>query len=232
MANLDPDFIKGFDSITIKYHDELLYRQRERQKLCYGYVRPKPIDDLLPIPECGCQNMRYDIELGVKPRSNKIGDAFLESIVDVVEAATNIDTNRRLHAFCSGLNSAINQNSYKRDYVIMDINEPGTDTIQFNVYAVSYGKNTRIINLIKKRNLDRPIIHYYETLDDPSTVVDLSYSYNLGRSRSAFNKNINRKTKNVSEELVELEILIKNKQYISDAPYETLVETVDYLTIF
>jgi len=228
MTDLDLDFIRGFDSVTVKHHEELLHKQRERQKRCYGYVRPKPSDNL-PIPECGCQGMRYDydIDLDAKPR---IGDAFLESIVDgnIIEAVTDAD---RLRIFCSGLDSRIdNPGPYKRDYSITDIDEPGTDTIQFNVYAVSLGKNTRIINLTKKRHLDKPIIHYYETFDDPSTVVDLSYSYNLGRPRSAYLKNVGKKTRNVSEDLVDLEILIKNKQYISDAPYETLVKTVNYLT--
>ena len=225
MGDPDLEFIRGFDSVTTRHHEELQHRQREREKLCYGYSRPKPSDNL-PIPECGCRRIQYD----TKPQTSRIGDAFLESIVDenIIETVTNAD---KLRTFCSGLDSRIdNPGPYKRDYSITDINEPGTDTIQFNVYAVSLGRNTRVINLTTKRNSDRPIIHHYETFDDPSTVVDLAYPYNLGRPRTAFSKNINRRTKNVSEDLVELEILVKNKQYISDAPYETLVKTVDYLT--
>ncbi|VBB18503.1 hypothetical protein YASMINEVIRUS_966 [Yasminevirus sp. GU-2018] len=209
------------------------------------------------------QSEQADASSRVATTEPPFGDFLMESLVQIGVPNFPIDSTETSKLL-----------GYKRDFVVLDISSNSMfdrqyakefggeyqNITQYNVYAVTYGSDTRVINLIRKKELDLPIIMYYKTNNDPSQVVEQVYQYEKERARSIFLKKnvqyINNPTKqyvanlnlinsprpdllfngavvaNVPSELIELSLIIKTKRYISSASHEDLLRTVDYLTIF
>lgn len=193
-----------------------------------------------------------NITLPKKPQSRdiileEIGDAFLESVVNV-DVQDNVNIAEHLIA-------------YRRDYAIIDVKTNCNKIYRYEVYASSYGSDTRVLNVIRKTDLYLPIIMYYETNDVPSTIVDSVYFYQTGTNRSVnlrkaknivtvpeqetlLNLNLLNQPNptlifdigtlklNVPQELLDLAVIIKKGEYISSASYDELITAVNYLIIF
>jgi hypothetical protein len=230
------------DMVTFKMRNELLQNSLKRHITFMRSIKKKA-----------------NVDVNVNENTNKIrlvldeiGDVFLESVVQI-----------SLPKFPNDDSLVQQLVSFKRDYVIMEINNQCTSTniIQYSVYAVTHGSDTRVINLTRKNFMDLPLIAYYETHDDPTAIVDKAYTYQTGATRTSFqrkntayisnptndflialnldiiprpdlNFGSNVTTVTVPQDLLDLSIIIKNKAYISDAPYDKLIETASFLTIF
>lgn len=182
-----------------------------------------------------------------------IGDTFLENILQITEPIYANDDTLVQQLVAYKRDYAI-MTDFKRK-------NPDTNITEFSIYAVTKGNDTRVIDLTRKEFVELPIICYYETNDDPTQIVDKVYTYQTGAIRTtnqrqtgayistpaqdyilslnldivpqpelSFGSNTNVLT--VPQDLFDLAVIIKNKAYISSAPYDKLLETVDYLTIF
>lgn len=241
----DIDNMDDFDiMVKNKYRDELLqsslYKTHRDIKLRNVYDK-----DNNTVKTDTVKTERVVIE--------PIGDTFLENILQItLPKYPNDDTLvQQLVA-------------YKRDYVIMTNfkrKNPNTDIIEYSIYAVTKGNDTRVIDLTRKEFVELPIICYDETNDDPTKIVDKVYTYQTGAIRTTNQRQTgayistpakdyilsldldtvpqpelsfgsNTTVLTVPQDLFDLAVIIKNKAYISSAPYDKLLETVDYLTIF
>lgn len=234
------------NDIDFNEFDEIIMQKTKKEK-----IKIKIHDTAKRLLEVCHNNNQKEFDTNVNDRALEppIGDNFLENIIQIGEPTHVIDSTEASHLL-----------RYKRDYIIIDINNDVNNITQYCVFAVSYGADTRVINLIRKKYMDLPIISYYKTNVNPSDIVEQTYQYETGKARSVFLKKniqyINNPTKqyfininlndtprpdllfngtflaNVPSELINLAIIVKNKQYISSATYLDLVQTVDYLTIF
>lgn len=237
----DEEFIKGFDLFIDKQYDNIekyeydndYYYDCKCNNECKKYIDKIPLENKVHIDLPSCSMIRF-----------LINETKIEKLL-----------------------------VFKRDFITLCITDSKSDIIQYNAYAISDGRYTRIIILIKKCYLECPIITYYETTEDPYDIIEMLYISIMGRSRTPFQKGtqtiitspkkpfikkVNTKKNprldlefkldidldftnicnndslklGVPQELNDLEILIKNRQYISDASHEQLLQAIDYLTIF
>lgn len=152
----------------------------------------------------------------------QIGDSYLESILPISQP-NNIQNE---------------YNIYKRDYQLLSF-DTNCDIIQYNIYVIEYNNITYVMNMINKKNLDLPLIYYYETVGNSSEIIDTVYKYQTERSRTlnmkrnkyvvtntnkyldgvnlTLNPIINSELTTIDQNLTQLNIILKNKEYISDS---------------
>ena len=149
----------------------------------------------------------------------------------------------------------------KKDYITFIINDPNSDLTRYSVYALLVGAITSVLDVSFKKNLDLPILVYTETTQDPSDIIENVYFYEIQQHRTVFMRKFIKQQNNaariipltilkhtekrydlfftgdvivedVNQELIELEIIIRNKAYISTTPFETLLNMIVILTSF
>jgi hypothetical protein len=146
-----------------------------------------------------------------------------------------------------------------KDFSTIIVRDPNSTIVQYSVYTLSSQNITYAMCVVYKKDMDLPLILYGESDISPSTIVDTAYMYDVGRNRTlsqkttysqqdiperiksllstdSTNTNINYTgdvlVDYVDPELISLNVLIKNKQYVSTAPYEKLVAMSDLMITF
>lgn len=149
----------------------------------------------------------------------------------------------------------------KKDYITFIINDPDSDLIRYSVYALLVGATTSVLDVSFKKNLDLPILIYTETIRDPSDIIESVYFFEVQQHRTVFIRRFIKQQNNaaritpltilkhtekrydlfftgdvivedVDQDLIDLEIIIRNQAYISTTPFETLLNMIVILTSF
>lgn len=199
-------------------------------------------------------NFYYQQESKIETKKERIileeiGDTYLESIIDVDVPNFSITNEAEINKF-----------RVKKDYVIMKFNCPKNEITEYHMYALGIGAVTYSIVLIRKRFLDTPIIEYSETQQDPTSLIDSVYFYQKQISRTIFMKRVAKtidndekgieiidylqnprpdlnfnttiKLEEVDQNILQLDIIIKNMDYISNTPNELLLKVVTCMMEF
>lgn len=184
-------------------------------------------------------------------KSIPIGDVSLEQTIEILSNPS------RTQLFPVLLQT----NRYKKDYFTLEFNDLNSKIIKYGVFALFFNGKTYVLNTTNKYDMNETIIVYSESTLDPSVIVDTIYRHENQFDRSLYLKRYARRENNperledltitqISEkpvkhmftgdivvgdidiELVKLNIIIKNGNYISTTEFNKLNAVISIMLTF
>lgn len=164
------------------------------------------------------QNVLYSTQ-----NTKTIGDVALEQALATLSRQTS--------PFVA---TSLNTTRYKKDYIIMNINDKKSQILRYGIFALFLNTLTYVVTTTTKQDLDKVIITYSTSSYDPTQIVDIAYKYQTSTDRSLIQKSIAKELKNpeilqntiiisnIDPVLMNLNIIIKNKTYMSTTDFNTL----------
>lgn len=180
-----------------------------------------------------------------------IGDVSLEQVVTLLSYPVSAEL----------FPIVLSTNRYKKDYFILEFNDPRSLITKLGVFALFFNGKTYVLNTTNKRGMNETIITYAESALDPSAIVETAYFYQKQIDRTLYLKSVAVQQNNperledltivqipekpvnqlftdeipvtyIAPELINLSIIIKNGNYISTTDFNTLNAVVTIMIAF
>lgn len=251
--DFDKTYIDDFEKMLLEKNRKIEVKKvnSDKSKVIFSTLNELRERQRLEIEKIERKDIQSDEKGSVNDSIRNIGDVALEDIMNLLGEGIPFDDFITLRE----------RFSLKKDYASVIITDPQSDITRFSVYTLSYANKTYVLTVTYKKNMNIPMITYDETVRDPSDLVEEVYSYDMGRERTLLLRRVLRQQNiperlqsllipshsdqrpdmmfqniitidNIAQELVELDITIKNGQYISKTPVEKLLAVTTAMNNF